>query len=50
MEDGSNYNGEFKDNMMDGLGNIINILRKGIYIWNDKKHYTGNWRENMMHG
>ena len=41
MRDGSSYNGEFRENKIDGIG---------IFIWPDKRHYTGQWVNNVMHG
>lgn len=28
----------------------LNFLGKGIYIWSDKRTYTGGWSNNKMHG
>ena len=39
--DGSIYDGNFENNMMEGFGKIM---------WIDKKEYEGHWKDNKMHG
>lgn len=41
LPNGDYYNGEFKNDKMDGHGE---------YIWADGERYNGNYKENMMHG
>jgi hypothetical protein len=50
MKDGSSYNGEFNQNMLEGLGTYQTITYLGIFIWADRRHYTGTWVANKMQG
>lgn len=39
--DGSVYEGNFENNLMEGFGKIQ---------WADGKEYEGHWKDNQMHG
>ena len=39
--DGSQYEGDFKDNNIEGYG---------VYIWWDGRKYSGEWKNNKMEG
>lgn len=41
FSDYSEYEGDFKDNLMQG---------GGIYKWQDGRVYEGEWKENKMDG
>jgi len=43
------YDGEWKDNQMDGKGkSLLNL--KGIYSHANKSKYDGEWKEGKKHG
>ena len=63
-QDGSRYEGGYKEGMKHGHGKYIwndgsmyegewfenKINGSGIYIWPDGRKYNGEWKENNMHG
>lgn len=40
--DGDSYEGEFANNLINGKGRLINLLKKMMY--------EGQWKDNQMHG
>ena len=40
-DDGSYYNGDFKNNKFEG---------NGTYIWTDGRNYNGSWSNNLING
>ena len=63
-QDGSRYEGGYKEGMKHGHGKYIwndgsmyegqwcenKINGVGIYIWPDGRKYSGEWKDNNMHG
>ena len=63
-QDGSRYEGGYKEGMKHGHGKYIwndgsmyegewfenKINGRGIYIWPDGRKYNGEWKDNNMHG
>jgi len=43
-DDGSCYEGWFKNNLFDGEGTFHFLNTQGIYTWSDGKKYEGLWK------
>ena len=41
LSNGSEYNGDFNDDLLDG---------NGIFKWNEGKYYNGEWKQNCIEG
>lgn len=48
LADGSLYEGQFLNGNINGVVRIN--IKKGTYKWTDGKSYTGEWKDNSLHG